>query len=202
MTWQIRGQYAETCNCDYLCPCILTGGTKTTHGYCIFAAGIHIERGRYNGLSLDGRSIVLVCRTKGAMVEGNFEVGLIVDEGADDKQTEALRVIATGEAGGPMANMAPLFGKFLGVEKAPIKIASSGREWMVSAGKLVDQSMEGTKSFGGEEQMWLDNTGHPAANRISVATAKKSHIHAFGLDWDQEDGRNNAHFAPIDWSGG
>ena len=115
MSWQVTGQYMETCNCDFLCPCVTSAMTKTTHGYCVFAAGLQIERGQYNGTPLDGRSLVLVCRTKGNMIEGNFSVGLIIDEGADEKQKEAITAIATGQARGPMANMAPLFGEFLGV---------------------------------------------------------------------------------------
>jgi hypothetical protein len=200
MAWQISGQYAETCNCDYLCPCVPSVMTKTTHGYCVFAAGFQIDRGHYNGTRLDGRSFVLVCRTQGEMIEGNFSVGLIVDDGADDKQKEAMRAIATGEAGGPMANMAPMFGTFLGVETAPVKIHGSGREWSVSAGKFVDEAVEGAVNLGGQ-QMYLDNTGHPANDRLAMATAKKSHLHAFDIDWDQVDGRNNGHFAPFSWSG-
>jgi len=200
MAWQISGQYMETCNCDFLCPCVTSAMTKTTHGYCVFAAGLQIERGQYNGTRLDGRSLVLVCRTQGNMIEGNFSVGLIIDEGADEKQKEAITAIATGQAGGPMANMAPLFGEFLGVETAPIKFSVSGKEWSVSAGKFVDQAAEGVVSLSGQ-QIYLDNTEHPVNSRIALATAKKSHLHAFGIDWDDDSGRNNGHFAPFNWSG-
>jgi len=199
MAWQISGEWVETCNCDYLCPCATSVMTKTTQGYCVFAAGLQIERGHYNGTPLDGRSFIIVCRTQGNMIEGNFSVGLIIDDGADEKQKEAMTAIATGEAGGPMANMAPLFGKFLGVEKAPIKISGSGKDWAVSAGDFVDEAVEGTIGLTGE-QVYLDGLGHPAG-KIALATAKKSHLHAFGIDWDDVSGRNNGHFAPFSWSG-
>jgi hypothetical protein len=32
MSWEISGQYVETCNCDFVCPCVLTQMTQTTHG--------------------------------------------------------------------------------------------------------------------------------------------------------------------------
>ncbi len=200
MTWQISGQYAETCNCDYVCPCVPSVMTKTTHGYCIFAMGFQIDRGQYNGTPLDGRSFVLVARTPGNMNEGNWSVGLIVDDKTDGNQKEALTAIVSGEAGGPMANLAPMIGKFLGVESAPIKIDGSGKDWSVSAGKLVDQALEGTIGMGGE-QIYLEGTGHPANSRLALATAKRSHLHAFGVDWDDDSGRNNGHFAPFNWSG-
>ena len=200
MTWQISGRYAETCNCDYLCPCPLTGMTSTTHGFCIFAMGFQVERGEFEGLALDGRRFVVVGRTPGGMAEGDWKVGLIVDEQADARQVEALTAIVSGQAGGPMANIAPLIGEFLGVEKQAIRIEGSGGNWSVKAGSLVDEAIEGTFGLGGEP-LHLDNVGHPVSNRLGLATAKRSHLHAFGIDWDQEDGRNNGHYAPFDWRG-
>jgi hypothetical protein len=38
-------------------------------------------------------------------------VGLIVDERADQQQTDAIAAISTGAAGGPMAVLAPLVGR-------------------------------------------------------------------------------------------
>jgi len=200
MAWQISGQYAETCNCDYLCPCPLTGMAKTTHGYCIFAMGFQVDRGNFEDVNLDGRRFVVIGHTPGNMGEGNWKVGLLVDDGANGAQRDALTAIVSGQAGGPMANIAPLIGEFAGVESAPISIEGTGKSWSVSAGSFVDQSLEGVSGLGGQ-QMALDGTGHPANTRLALANAKKSHVHAFGIDWDQEDGRNNGHFAPFDWSG-
>ena len=200
MAWNISGRYLETCNCDYLCPCPLTGLAQTTHGFCIFAMGFQVERGQYDGTPLDGRSFVVIGHTPGNMGEGNWKVGLVVDDQANDRQRDALTAIVSGQAGGPMANLAPLIGEFAGVEQAPVRIEGSNGSWSVSAGNFVDQSLEGVSGLSGE-QMALDNTGHPANTRLALANAKKSHVHAFGIDWDQEDGRNNGHFAPFDWHG-
>ncbi len=200
MAWQINGRYMETCNCDYLCPCPLTGLTRTTHGYCIFAMAFQIDRGRYEDTPLDGLNFIVVGRTPGNMGEGNWSVGLIADDKADATQREALAAIVGGQAGGPMANLAPMIGQFLGVEAIPIMFQGEGKSWSVSAGSAVDQSIEGTTGLGGEP-LHLDNTGHPVNNRLGLAMAKKSRVHAFGIDWDDESGRNNGHFAPFSWSG-
>jgi len=200
MSWQINGSYMETCNCDYLCPCPLTGLSTTTHGFCLFAMAFNVERGSFDGLALDGRRFIVVGHTPGNMGAGNWSVGLIVDEETDSRQQEALAAIVSGEVGGPMANLAPLMGHFLGVESQPIAFEGSNGSWSVKAGSAVDQALEGVAGLGGE-QMYLDNVGHPVNNRLALATAKRSHLHAFGFDWDQEDGRNNGHFAPFDWRG-
>jgi len=200
MAWHLSGQYMETCNCDYLCPCPISGLTRTTHGYCTFAMGFRIDRGQYEGEALDGLSFVVVGHTPGNMVDGQWKVGLIVDERAAPRQQEALAAIVSGQAGGPMAALGPLVGSFLGVERHPIRFQGEGRSWSVLAGKAIDQAVEGASGLGGE-QLYLDNSGHPANNRLALGAAKKSHVHAFGIDWDQEDGRNNGHFAPFEWRG-
>jgi hypothetical protein len=47
----------------------------------------------------------------------------------------------------------------------------------------------------------IDNTLHPANPRLALAKSTGSHVHAFGLDWDDTSGRNNGHFAPFSWRG-
>lgn len=200
MSWKISGRYVETCNCDYFCPCGPTGLAQTTHGFCIFSMALQIAQGDYNGVPLAGRNVVLICKTPGNMIDGNWQVGLIVDDGANDKQREALTAILSGQAGGPMANLAPMIGQFLGVETAPIQVTGSGKDWAFTAGQYGDHACEGALGLGGE-QMYLEGMGHPVSSRLALARAKKSHVHAFGIDWDQEDGRNNGHFASFDWNG-
>jgi hypothetical protein len=162
--------------------------------------GFHVDRGSFDDVNLDGLNFVVVAHTPGNMGEGNWKVGLLVDDGSTGAQQDALTAIVSGQAGGPMANIAPMIGEFAGVETAPISIEGSGKSWSVSAGSMVDQSLEGNAGLGGE-QLYLDGSGHPANTRLALASAKKSHVHAFGIDWDQEDGKNNGHFAPFDWSG-
>jgi hypothetical protein len=50
------------------------------------------------------------------------------------------------------------------------------------------------------EPIYFENVGHPASTRLALAKAQRSHVHAFGLDWDDESGRNNGHFAPFSWA--
>ena len=200
MAWKISGQYMETCNCDYMCPCPLTGLAESTHGHCIFAMGFRVDSGEFDGTKLDGIKFAVIGKTPGNMGQGNWEVGLIVDDSADQKQQEALGAIVGGQAGGPMANLAPLIGKFLGLETAPIEFAGNDREWSLKVGNKVDQAVLGAKGLGGE-QLYLDNTGHPANNRFAIGTAHHSRIHAFGIDYEETNGRNNGQFASFNWRG-
>jgi hypothetical protein len=201
MSWNISGRYMETCNCDFVCPCPLTGLAETTHGTCVFAMAYNVESGQYEGVSLDGARFLLVGRTPGNMGEGNWEVGVIVDESLNQEQQEAIGAIASGASGGPMSALAPLIGKLLGVEARPIEFQGSDGSWSVKAGDAVDQALEGVRGLGGE-LLHLDNTGHPASNRLGLAHPTHSRIHAFGIEYEENSGRNNGHFAPFSWSGG
>ena len=106
-TWQLSGDYFETCNCDYLCPCLTSNlAGQPTQGHCNVAMAFHINEGRYGDLALDDLTFVVVAHTPGAMGAGNWRVGVIADEGATKEQVEAIAAIASGQAGGPMAALA------------------------------------------------------------------------------------------------
>jgi hypothetical protein len=160
-----------------------------------------IERGRYGSVSLDGLGFIILGLTPEAMGKGNWSVGVIADERATEEQREAITAIASGSAGGPMAALGPLVGKFLGVASAPIKFDRQGAKWSVTAAKLLDMSAEAAMGVNPDntEPLFLDNTGHPAADRFALARALESHVDALGMRWSDTSGRNNGQFAPFDW---
>jgi hypothetical protein len=203
-SWNISGQYYETCNCDFVCPC-LPGkmAVSPTKGTCTFAMAFQIERGSYGSLPLAGLGFIVLGFTPGAMANGNWSVGLIADERASVQQRDAIAAIASGAAGGPMAALSGLVGQFLGVESAPIRFDRTGARWSVEAPGLVDMAAEGVTGLdpNATEPLHLDNTGHPAANRFALARALKTHVNALGLKVDEAAGRNNGQYAPFSWQG-
>jgi len=201
--WKIEGQYMETCNCTFLCPCVPSNLTaRPTEGDCKFALALRIDKGEKDGVKLDGLSFIVLVHSPGAMAAGNMTVGLIVDEHASAKQVEAISAIATGSAGGPMAALGPLVGKIAGVEKRPIQFRAEGMKHSVKAGDLVDQACEGVAgAVRTSEPMILDNTGHPVSGRLALAKATRTIFNAFGIKWKDTSGTRNGHFAPFAWQG-
>jgi hypothetical protein len=98
-----------------------------------------------------------------------------------------------------MAALSGLIGKFLGVESAPIVFDRQGAKWSVNASSLVDMAAEGAKGLNPNAELRLQNTGHPAADTFTLAHASRSHVHAFGLAWDDVSGKNNGQYAPFSW---
>ena len=201
-SWQISGQYMETCNCTFLCPCIVSNLTATpTEGDCKAALAMRIDRGAKDGVTLDGLSFIVMMHSPGAMAQGKITVGLVVDAAASQEQVDAISAIASGSAGGPMAALGPLVGRMAGVERRPIRFEGDGLNRSVQAGDLVDQACEGVPSPGKpDEAICIDNSVHPVNPRVSIAKATRSRMHAFGIDWDDATGTRNAHFAPFSWA--
>jgi hypothetical protein len=98
-----------------------------------------------------------------------------------------------------MAALAPLIGRFGGAEAKPITIQQDGLRRSVSILGALDIAIEGITGANQAEPIYFDNVGHPAASRLALAKASRSHMHAFGIDWDDTSGRNNGHFAPFAW---
>jgi hypothetical protein len=202
VTWNISGQYYETCSCDFVCPC-LPGqmAVRPTQGSCTFAMAFKIERGIHGAITLDDLGFIVLGFTPQEMGKGNWSVGVIADERASPEQRDAIVAIASGAAGGPMSALSGLVGKMLGVAAAPILFERNGVKWSVKAAGFVDMAAEGARGINPEatEPLYLDNTGHPAADRFALARASNSHVNALGLSWDDPSGKNNGQYAPFSW---
>jgi len=201
-SWQLTGQYMETCNCTLLCPCITSNLTaRPTEGDCKAAVALRIDSGTKDGVQLDGLSFIVLMHSPGPMMDGDITVGLVIDAAAAADQAEAITAIATGSAGGPMAALGALVGRVAGVERRPITFELDGLRRSVTAGELVDQACEGVASVHNpQEAVCVDNTAHPVNRRLSIARATRSSLHAFGIDWEDATGTRNGHFAPFSWT--
>ena len=108
--WQLSGDYFENCNCDVVCPCLVSRSppltAKPTQGECDVAIAFHIDTGSYGQVSLNGLNVVVAVHTPGPMADGNWSLGAYIDERATDDQTAALGAIFGGGEGGPMAAFA------------------------------------------------------------------------------------------------
>ena len=202
-SWNLQGQYYETCSCDFVCPCILTQlKGKPSKGSCTFAMSFKIERGKFGKTSLDGLGFIVVGFTPAEMGTGNWTAGVIVDERATVEQRDAIVAIASGGAGGPMAALSGMITNFIGVESAPIRFERDGVKWSVQASTFVSMSAEPAMGIdpSSTEPLQLGNTGHPANTRFSLAHALHSNLKAFGLSWNDTTGKNNGQYAPFTWA--
>jgi hypothetical protein len=201
--WKISGEYMESCNCDYLCPCIYTNPQEgATHDQCTALMVYRINEGRSGDVTLDGLKFALVIRSGKVMADGNWIFGCVVDERADAAQRAALSAIVSGEAGGtPGMIRDNLVSDFRGVEYKPIEFTADGLKRSTMIPDILAYEIEGVASRNGSgEPLYIDNTGHPANRRLALARSRETHVHGFGLDMDMQGIGNNGHYAPFSWS--
>ena len=78
--------------------------------------------------------------------------------------------------------------------------ATEQEQHLTSLSGALDQAVDGVSSATRPgEPLFIDNTLHPANTRLALGRATQSHLHVFGLDWDETSGHNNGHFAPFHW---
>ena len=201
--WKIRGEYIESCNCDYLCPCIYTNPQgPVTYDHCTAALVFRIDAGNHGGTKLDGLKFALIIRSGKVMADGNWIFAGVVDAMADDAQRQALSAIVGGQAGGPPAFIREnLVGDFRGVEFKTIEFNMDGLKRSTVIADTLSFEIEGVTSRNRSgEPFYIDNTAHPANRRLALARSKKTQIRGFGLELDLVGKGNNGHFAPFAWA--
>jgi len=197
MSWTLKGSYFETCSCELMCPCNLSFDHGATYDYCRATLVFHVREGEIDGTDVGGRKLAVIIDTPKVMTDGNWRLGMFVDEDATDEQVEKLSAVFGGQMGGPMAGLAPLVGEVLGVERAPIEIVEDGLRHSVRIGDAIDFEVEDIVPFGVEtgQPVRFDGMFHPVGSNLTMAEAKRSKIDAFGIQYEGKTGLSTAEFS-------
>jgi hypothetical protein len=197
MAWNLTGNYVETCSCELMCPCNLSFDHGATYDFCRVTLAFNIRGGDIEGVDIAGRRVVLVADTPKVMTDGNWRLGLFVDERATDEQMAKLVDVFSGQLGGPMAGLIPLVGEILGVERAPIAVEHDGLRHSVRVGDAIDFEIEDIVPFGIEtgEPIRFNGMFHPAGSDLTMAEATRSRINAFGIEYEGKTGLSTSEFS-------
>ena len=106
--WKIKSNTFGNCNCAANRGCQFN--LPSTHGFCQFVEGGHIEEGHFNDISLTGLNWVFMIIWPGEIAEGGGKRQIIIDERADEAQRGALATIVAGDACAPGSNHFFVFG--------------------------------------------------------------------------------------------
>ena len=197
MAWNLTGSYAETCSCELMCPCNFSLDHGATYDYCRATLVFNIQSGEVEGTDVSGLKACVIIDTPKVMTDGNWRVGMFVDESASDEQFDKLIAVFGGQLGGPMAGIAPLVGEMLGAERAPIEFVDDGLRHSVKIGSAIDFEIEDIVPFGVEtgEPVRLVGMFHPVASEFNAAEATRSQISAFGIEYEGKTGISTAEFS-------
>ena len=197
MAWSVKGSYVETCSCDLICPCNASFDHGAVYDYCRVTLVFNIREGDIEGTDVGGLKVAAIADTPKVMTEGNWKLGVFVDESASDEQADKLVKVFTGQMGGPMAGLAPLVGEVAGIERVPIEVVDDGVRHSVKIGDVIDFEIEDIVPFGVEtgEPVRLQGMFHPAGSNLTVAEAKRSKIDAFGIQYEGKSGLSTSEFS-------
>jgi hypothetical protein len=197
MSWYLKGSYAETCSCELMCPCNLSFDHGATYDYCRATLGFAIREGEIDGTEVSGLKLVAIFDSPKVMTEGNWRLGIFVDEQATDEQLEKLVQVFSGQLGGPMEGLGPLVGEMLGVERAPIEVHDDGVRHSIRVGDAIDFEIEDIVPFGVENgrPVRFDGMFHPVASDLTMAEATRSRISAFGIEYEGKSGLSTSEFS-------
>jgi hypothetical protein len=139
MAYELEGRLLEVCNCDILCPCWV--GEDPDNGTCDSALAWRIDSGNIDGIDVTGRTIALVAHIPGNVLKGNWRIVFFVDEGASDAQQQALVEVWQGKRGGPVADLAQLFGEVVAIERQPIMFTVEGGKGTLRIGDVTETEL-------------------------------------------------------------
>lgn len=200
MSWGLSGTYFENCNCTWVCPCSVSSLTMpATQDRCQVILVYHVDHGQIEAVDVSGLTVAVVADTPRQMTDGDWNLGLIIDDRASDEQAGALAGVFSGQKGGPMAHLAPLVGRVLGVERAPIDYRSEDGHHAVRIGSGIEVAVEEYVPEGVGRPTRLDGVLHPSGTTLTVNKPVSSRIEAFGMTFQNEHG--SAFSSPFDWNG-
>jgi hypothetical protein len=199
MAWNVSGSYIETCSCDFFCPCNFSLANGADYDYCRVALVFNVTEGTVEETDVGGLAVATIADTPKVMTDGNWRLGVFIDEKASDEQAEKLLGVFSGQLGGPMEGLGPLVGENLGVERASFEIQEEGLRHSVKVGDAIEFEIEDVVPFGIETGQPARIAGifHPVGSDFTVAKATRSRISAFGIEFDGKSGLSTSEFA---WS--
>jgi hypothetical protein len=155
--------------------------------------GVQHPRGSGRGHRYRGSQGCCDCR----YTEGNWRLGVFIDDEASDEQFEKLVQVFSGQLGGPMAALGPLVGEMLGVERASIQVSDDGLRHSVRVGDVIDFEIEDIVPFGVEtgEPVRFSGMFHPVGSDLTMAEARRSRINAFGIEYEGKTGLSKSEFS-------
>lgn len=140
MSYHLEGRLLEVCTCRVLCPCWI--GEDADSGTCDSIVAWHFDQGAIDGVDVAGNTIAAVCHIPGNILQGNWTVAIYISDSATKDQEEALMKVYTGQAGGPVAELAKLIGTVVSVERAPIGFDVQGGKGTLKIGTDYHADLE------------------------------------------------------------
>jgi len=185
MAYDLEGRLLEVCTCKVLCPCWI--GEDADGGTCDAVVSYRVDKGKVRDVDVSGLTLASAVHIPGNILQGNWKVAVFVDEKASSAQYDALIDAFSGKLGGPLAELAKLFGEIVGVHRAPISFEVSEGKGNLRIGSVIEADLNPYHGATGQVTRLVDSVfstipGSPAY--ISKASKYKANIPSLGHNID------------------
>ena len=165
MAWNIEGTYFETCSCELMCPCNLSFDHGATYDYCRATLVFNIKQGEIEGTDVGGLSVCAIIDTPKVMTEGNWRIGVFVDDKASDEQMEKLLAVFTGRRAGRWKRSGRWSARCSASSARRSTSSRTGSVHSVKIGDAIDFEVKDIVPFGVEN-------GQPVAARRALPSGR------------------------------
>ena len=141
--WNVEGDLLIACNCDWGCPCNFNA--RPSKGFCEGGWSWVVEKGKIDGVKVDGLAISLWAKWPAAIHEGGGEAVCFIDERADDAQRAALTRLLRGELGGPWGIFANTY-TLAGPHSAAVRFEAAEHHSKLQIGDAVHLELEPSRN--------------------------------------------------------
>lgn len=196
MNWNVKGQYFEACNCEAACPCVFL--SPPTEDECTLLVGWHVDRGDFDGTSLDGLNVAMAVLSPGHMAKVPWQAALYFDDRASDEQGRALAKIFSGQAGGHPARLGAHIGEVLGAGPASIEFESAGKRTSMKIAGIADVAIASAGQ--GDAVISVENHPLAVAPGFPAVVARSEHLSYddHGLRWELAE--KNGFYSPFEYA--
>ncbi|HAA95513.1 MAG TPA: hypothetical protein DCE26_07465 [Dehalococcoidia bacterium] len=187
--WSAEGDLFEGCNCNLLCPCHVSFRQPTNHGFCDAVWAVKLQTGRYGDVDLAGLGVAIFVHCPGqSMADGDWTPVMYLDDRANADQEEALRMIFSGEAGGPWQILSQFYrdGKYLAVTRTPLDLVIDERTKTVNAPDRLFMEFQALRGADQEGVVTLNNLRNVIHGPEHVLGRSNINVNDEGMDWDYQ----------------
>ena len=115
------------------------------HAFLVF----QVESGEVDGVDVSGLTVAAIGDTPKVMSEGNWRLGVLIDDQASDEQAEKLGAVFGGQLGGPMEALGPLVGEQLGMERVGMEVSHENGTHRIQLGEGGEMEVQEVVSGAG-----------------------------------------------------
>jgi len=180
--WEVEGRYADACRCQVPCPCHFNQDVEFES--CDPTLVYQIESGRYEGMALDGLSVVV-------FLEADPE-RFYVDKSTDQKQRHALQEIGRALTSALLSEGIALSGKET-LTALPMEIELTDHQAKAMIPGVLDLQADALVGGDGRSRIQLSNLNLGPGWMLSV-WAGRSKVYKYSDAKELDYSGRNAYF--------